>query len=69
MPLTALDPNTPLIVIDLQKGIVDRPFIHPIREEAHDYSIRNVFPRISETGSTQEITALLEIFEARSSTA
>jgi nicotinamidase-related amidase len=30
MPLTALDPITALIVIDLQKGIVDRPFIHPI---------------------------------------
>jgi nicotinamidase-related amidase len=30
-----------------------------LREEAHDFSIRNVFPRIGETGSTQEITALL----------
>ncbi len=32
MPLTALDPNTALIVIDLQKGIVNGNFIHPIRE-------------------------------------
>ena len=30
MPLTALDPRTALIVIDLQKGIVDGRFIHPI---------------------------------------
>jgi nicotinamidase-related amidase len=30
MPLTALDPNTALIVIDLQKGIVNGNFIHPI---------------------------------------
>jgi nicotinamidase-related amidase len=32
MPLTALDPRTALIVIDLQKGIVDGHFIHPIGE-------------------------------------
>jgi nicotinamidase-related amidase len=32
MPLTALDPNTALIVVDLQKGIVDGNFIHPIGE-------------------------------------
>jgi nicotinamidase-related amidase len=43
MPLTALDPNTALIVIDLQKGLV-----------------KNVFPRLGETGSTQEIISLLE---------
>jgi|SRR5579863_2299273 len=30
MPLTTLDPNTALIVIDLQKGIADGNFIHPI---------------------------------------
>ena len=30
MPLTILDANTALIVIDLQKGIVDGNFIHPI---------------------------------------
>ena len=30
------------------------------REEAHQYSIRNVFPRVGETGSTQEIISLLE---------
>lgn len=32
MPLTALDPGTALIVIDLQKGVVDGHFIHPIGE-------------------------------------
>ena len=30
MPLTTLDPITALIVVDLQKGIVDGNFIHPI---------------------------------------
>jgi nicotinamidase-related amidase len=29
------------------------------RPEAHDYSIRNVFPRLGETGATQEIIDLL----------
>lgn len=32
MPLTALDPTTALIVIDLQKGIVGLPTAHPIAE-------------------------------------
>jgi nicotinamidase-related amidase len=32
MPLTALDPITALIVIDLQKGIVEYPLIHTISE-------------------------------------
>ena len=32
MPLTTLDANTALIVIDLQKGIADGKFIHPIAE-------------------------------------
>ena len=30
-----------------------------MRPEAHDYSIRNVFPRLGETGTTQEIIDLL----------
>jgi nicotinamidase-related amidase len=30
MPLTTLDPNTALLVVDLQKGIVGSPLIHPI---------------------------------------
>jgi len=32
MPLTTLDPNSALIVVDLQKGIVSGTFIHPIGE-------------------------------------
>jgi nicotinamidase-related amidase len=30
MPLTALDPKITLIVVDLQKGIINSPFIRPI---------------------------------------
>jgi nicotinamidase-related amidase len=30
MALTTLDPNTALIIVDLQKGIVGLPFSHPI---------------------------------------
>jgi nicotinamidase-related amidase len=30
MAVTTLDPNAALVVIDLQKGIVGAPFIHPI---------------------------------------
>ena len=32
MALTALDPKPALIVIDLQKGIVDAPTVHPTKE-------------------------------------
>ncbi|HMF76180.1 MAG TPA: isochorismatase family protein [Bryobacteraceae bacterium] len=32
MPLTTLDPKTALIVVDLQKGIIHSPFIHPIAD-------------------------------------
>ena len=32
MPLTALDPVTALIIIDLQKGVADHPLIHPLSE-------------------------------------
>ncbi len=32
MPLTTLDPNTALIVIDLQQGIAGGNFLHPIHE-------------------------------------
>lgn len=30
MAITTLDPNTALIIVDLQKGIAGSPFIHPI---------------------------------------
>jgi len=32
MALTTLDPNTALIIVDLQKGIVGSAFVHPIDE-------------------------------------
>ena len=32
MPLTTLDPKTALIVVDLQKGIIDMSFTHPITD-------------------------------------
>ena len=32
MPLTMLDPHAALIVIDLQKGIVGLPTVHPTAE-------------------------------------
>lgn len=32
MPFTTLDPKTALIVVDLQKGIVGSPFIHPLAD-------------------------------------
>jgi len=32
MALTMLDPNTALIIVDLQKGIVGLPLVHPIAE-------------------------------------
>jgi nicotinamidase-related amidase len=32
MPITKLDPNAALIVIDLQKGIVGIPAVHPMQE-------------------------------------
>jgi isochorismate hydrolase len=31
-----------------------------LREESHQYSVRNVFPRVGETGTTKEIISLLE---------
>jgi nicotinamidase-related amidase len=30
MPLTTLDPKTALVVVDLQKGIINSPFVHAI---------------------------------------
>jgi hypothetical protein len=48
--LAQICPSNPLAI----DGMTD------IREEAHQYSIRNVFPRVGETGSTKEIISLLE---------
>jgi nicotinamidase-related amidase len=40
-----------------------------IREEAHEYSVRNVFPRLGEIGSTHEIISLMEMSLEKRSTA
>nr|WP_233543937.1 hypothetical protein [Salinisphaera sp. Q1T1-3] len=32
MPLTTLDPNAELVVVDLQKGLAALPFVHPIED-------------------------------------
>ena len=32
MPVTTLDPEAALMVVDLQKGLVDSPFIPPLAE-------------------------------------
>jgi nicotinamidase-related amidase len=38
MPLTLLDPQTALIVIDLQKGILSFPLAHPVAGVVHNAS-------------------------------
>ena len=46
MALTTLDPKPALIVIDLQKGIVDAPTVHPTREIVErPASLANTFRR------------------------
>ena len=57
MPLTILDPNTAEQGFNVTLAL---DAMTDIREEAHEYSIRNVFPRLGETGATQEIISLLE---------
>jgi nicotinamidase-related amidase len=42
MALTTLDPNTALIIVDLQKGIVGLPVVHPIEgviKQAHTLAL------------------------------
>lgn len=34
MALTTLDPHTALLVVDLQKGVVGAPFVHPLVDRA-----------------------------------
>lgn len=75
MSLSVIDPNTALIIVDLQKGIVDAPFIHPIGPViANSRALADVFRRRNlpvvlvnvvagapgETGTTQAIIDLLE---------
>jgi nicotinamidase-related amidase len=39
-----------------------------LRQEAHQYSVSNVFPRLGETGSTKEIVALIQEIEKERNT-
>lgn len=44
MALTTLDPNTALIVVDLQKGIISLPVVHPIADViAHTRALADAF--------------------------
>ena len=44
MPLTTLEPTAALVVIDLQKGIVDRPTAHPVEPViAHSAALAAAF--------------------------
>ncbi|CCE08108.1 putative hydrolase [Bradyrhizobium sp. STM 3843] len=44
MALTTLDPNTALIIVDLQKGLLGYPFMHPIDEVvAHAAALADAF--------------------------
>ena len=46
MPVTTLDPKAALIVIDLQKGILSYPAVHPIGEVVkHDAVLAQAFRR------------------------
>jgi nicotinamidase-related amidase len=46
LPVTTLDPKTALILIDLQKGIVSLPTVHPIREIVeHSTALAEAFRR------------------------
>jgi isochorismate hydrolase len=50
MPITTIDDKTALIVVDAMTDT---------RLESHAYSLSHVFPRLGETGTTQEIIDLL----------
>jgi hypothetical protein len=61
MALTTLDPKPALIVIGLQKGIVDAPTVHPTREivERSANSIERIFSKLGEATTTAEILDML----------
>jgi len=50
MALTTLDPKIALIIVDMLKGIIGLPVIHPIGD---------IIERLGETGTGQEIIDLL----------
>ena len=46
MPVTTLDPNAALVLIDLQKGVVGLPTAHPTNEVVkHARGLADVFRR------------------------
>jgi nicotinamidase-related amidase len=46
MPVTTLDPKTALVVIDLQKGVVGLPTVHPTNEVVkHARELADAFRR------------------------
>lgn len=46
MAITALDPKTALVIIDLQKGIVAMPTVHPVEDVVkHASALANAFRR------------------------
>ena len=48
MPITKLDPVTALVVIDLQRGIVSLPTVHPVQEVIANAAIlAQVFARVA----------------------
>jgi nicotinamidase-related amidase len=61
MSLTALDPKTALIVVYEQGFNVTlaTDAMTDARPEAHEYSVKHVFPRLGETGSIQDVLDLL----------
>jgi nicotinamidase-related amidase len=47
LPVTTLDPKTALIVVDLQKGIVGSPFLHPVADVIeHTQALLVVFRKL-----------------------
>jgi len=64
MTIAALDARTALLVIDLQKGIVNLPTAHPIPEIIANAvglldAFRRIFPRLGETSMTKRIVELV----------
>jgi hypothetical protein len=69
MPLTTLNSKTALIVGDLQSGILSYPTVHLIvevvghstaRPDIHGNRISRIFPRLGETGTTQQFIDLVD---------
>ncbi len=53
MAVNTLDPQTALVVIDLQKGTIT-----DLDAELHGLMVAKVFPRLGETGTVEDILGL-----------